>query len=144
MPEVIVKQVAGINFVGKGPSGHWVPMDGPEEFGGSDAGTRPIELLVIGLAGCTGADVASILAKMRQKTDDFQIKVEYERGEEHPKPFTKVKIIYHFWGKDLDRDKLEKAIDLSQNRYCGASDMFSKAVKVEHEYFVHEGNEDGE
>lgn len=131
MPEAIVKQVEGINFVGKGPSGHWVPMDGPEEFGGSNAGTRPIELLVIGLAGCTGADVASILAKMRVKTDDFQIKVEYERAEEHPKPFTKMKLIYHFWGKGLDKEKLEKAIDLSQNRYCGASYMLGKAVNIE-------------
>jgi putative redox protein len=138
MAEVIVKQVEGIQFIGKGDSGHWVPMDGPEEFGGANAGTRPIELLAIGLAGCTGADVASILTKMRVKPDKFHIKVEYERAPEHPKPFTTLKIIYHFWGKDLDTEKLEKAIDLSQNRYCGASAMLAKAVPIDHEYVIHE------
>jgi putative redox protein len=141
MPEAVVKQVEGITFIGKGASGHWIPMDGPEEFGGENAATRPIELLAIGLGGCTGADVASILQKMKMMPDKFEIRVAYERAEEHPRPFTSLKIIYHFWGNELDKQKIEKAIDLSQNRYCGASAMLSKAVAIEHEYFVHASTE---
>jgi putative redox protein len=143
MAEVIVKQVEGIQFVGQGPSGHWVPMDGPEEFGGMNAGTRPIELLLIGLAGCTGADVASILAKMKVKTSKFEIRVEYDRTTEHPKVFKDVKLIYHFWGKNLDavRDKLEKAINLSQDRYCGATEMLRQSFEINHEYHIYEVEE---
>lgn len=140
MPEeVIIKQIEGIQFVGKGPSGHWVAMDGPEEFGGSNAATRPIELLLIGLGSCTGADVVSVLAKMRQNVTNFQVKVEFERAKEHPKVFTWIKLNYHFWGTGLEKEKLEKAIDLSQNRYCSASAMLGKAVKIDHSYVVHEG-----
>ncbi|TFH02702.1 MAG: OsmC family peroxiredoxin, partial [Calditrichales bacterium] len=82
-----VLQVRGISFVGKAGSGHWVPMDGPEDLLGSNAATRPKELLLIGLGGCTGADVASILHKMKEKVDRFEIDIQAESATEHPKVF---------------------------------------------------------
>ena len=141
MDQVIVKQIEDIQFVGKGPSNHWIPMDGPEDFGGMNAGSRPIELMLVSLGGCTGADVASLMKKMRVKLDNFEIRIDFEKAEEHPKVYTKIHLVYHFWGKDLDRAKLEKAIDLTQHRYCSASAMLSKVTDLTYEYIVHEGEE---
>ncbi|NOX37461.1 MAG: OsmC family protein [Calditrichaeota bacterium] len=129
MPEIIVKQVEGITFVGRGESRHWVVMDGPEAFGGSEAGTRPMELFLMSLAGCTGADVASLLKKMRVDVDRFEIVVKGNRAEEHPKVYTKIDLEYRFYGDNLEavKDKIEKAIELSQWKYCSVSAMIRKA-----------------
>ncbi len=126
---IVVKQVEGITFVGRGESRHWVPMDGPETFHGSNAGTRPMELFLISLAGCTGADVASLLEKMRVDVDKFELIVEAERAAEHPKVYTKIDLEYRFYGDNLEasKDKIEKAIELSQWKYCSVSAMIRKA-----------------
>ncbi len=129
MAEVIVKQVEGITFVGRGESRHWVVMDGPEAFGGSEAGTRPMELFLMSLAGCTGADVASLLKKMRVNVDQIEIVVKGQRAEEHPKVYTQIELEYRFYGNDLEaaKEKIEKAIELSQWKYCSVSAMIRKA-----------------
>lgn len=126
---VKVKQVEGITFVGKGNSNHWVVMDGPETFGGAEAGTRPMELFLISLGGCTGADVASLLQKMRVHVDKFEIDISADRAPEHPKYYTKIDLVYRFWGKNLEtfKDKIEKAINLSQEKYCSVSAMIRLA-----------------
>lgn len=137
MSEIIVKNVGGITFIGRGKSKHWVAMDGPENFGGSEAATRPMELFLISLAGCTGADVASLLQKMRVNYDKFEIYVDSERAQEHPKTYTKIDLKYKFWGKNLeaDKDKIEKSIDLSQNKYCSISTMIRAAnIPLNHSY----------
>ena len=131
-----VVQVRGISFVGKAESGHWVPMDGPEDFLGSNAATRPKELLLIGLGGCTGADVASMLQKMKEKIDRFEIDIQAESATEHPKVFTKIHILYKFWGDSLKSSNLEKAINLSQDKYCSVSAMLKKAVAITHSYEI--------
>lgn len=137
MAEILVKQVEGITFVGKGQTNHWVVMDGPETFGGANAGTRPMELFLISLAGCTGADVASLLQKMRVKVDKFELFVKGERAEEHPKVYTKIDLEYRFWGENIDavKDKIEKAIELSQWKYCSVSAMIRKAgIQLNYSY----------
>lgn len=108
-------------------------MDASKEHGGNDLGPRPKPLSMVSLAGCTGMDVVSILAKMRVELEDFSLIVNSELTDEHPKQFTAMHIIYQFKGKDLPVDKLQKAIDLSQERYCGVSASFRKAMKITYE-----------
>ena len=131
-----VFQVKGITFVGKSASGHWVPMDGPAEFQGSNAATRPKELILIGLGGCTGADVASILHKMKEKVSRFEIEIEAETANEHPKVFTHIQLNYRFWGENLRTENIEKAINLSQDRYCSVSAMLRKACEITHKFEI--------
>jgi putative redox protein len=134
--EAKIIQVKGITFIGKTDSKHWVPMDGPAEFQGSDAAIRPKELILISLGGCSGSDVASILNKMREKVHRFEIDIRAESATEHPKVFTKIHIIYKFWGEDLKQNNIEKAINLSQERYCSVSAMLRAAVDITHSYEI--------
>ena len=113
--------------------GHKLKTDAKEEFGGEGKGPRPKPLMLFSLAGCTGMDVVSILAKMRVEVEDFDIEIEANLTEEHPKVYDKVHIIYKFKGKDLNMDKLKKAVDLSQERYCGVSAMYKKAMELTYE-----------
>jgi putative redox protein len=131
-----IKQLKGITFVGKTDSNHWITMDGPEKFGGSDAGIRPKELILLGLGGCTASDVASILAKKRVKLDDFEINIETEVSEEHPQVFTKLHLEYVFYGKDINTNDVERAIELSQTKYCGVTAMLEKSVQITHSYRI--------
>ena len=137
MSDIVVKNVEGLTFLGRAKSKHWVAMDGPETFGGSEAASRPMELFLVSLAGCTGADVASLLKKLRVKYDKFEIHVDSERAEEHPKVYTKIYLKYILWGQDLEaeKEKIEKSIDLSQNKYCSISAMIRSAnIPVEYSY----------
>jgi len=113
-----------MGFVGHSESGNFVIMDSGPEFGGQNGGPRPMELVLLGLGGCTGMDVVSLLRKMRVNYDDFQITIKAERAPEHPKVFTKVHLTYHLAGKGIDESKVRRAVELSQNRYCSASAMF--------------------
>jgi len=108
-------------------------MDARNEHGGSGSGPRPKPLAMVSLAGCTAMDVVSILGKMRVELEDFSVKVEGDLTDEHPKRFTKMHIIYLFKGKDLPLDKLQKAVDLSMERYCGVSATYRKAMEITHE-----------
>jgi len=112
---------------------HKIVLDASEQVGGENKGPRPKPLLMAALAGCTGMDVVSILKKMRVELDDFNVYVEGDITEEHPKQFTSMHIVYEFKGKNLPEEKLQKAVDLSDERYCGVSAMFKKAIKITHE-----------
>lgn len=114
-------------------NGHKFIIDADEKVGGKDRGPRPKPLLLAGLGGCTGIDVISILRKMRIEPDYFNVSVSAETTDEHPRYYNKIHITYEFRGKDLPMDKLEKAVNLSQERYCGVSAMFSKAAELTHE-----------
>ena len=131
-----LKQVKGIAFAGKTDSNHWITMDGPENFGGSDAGIRPKELLLLSLAGCTASDVVSILQKKRVKLVDFEINISAEMTEDHPKVFTKIDLEYVFYGKDIKAKDVERAIELSQTTYCGVTAMLKKALEINHTYKI--------
>lgn len=119
-------------------NGHKFMIDADENVGGKDRGPRPKPLLLTSLAGCTAMDVISILRKMRVEVEAFHVDVEANNTEEHPKHYDAIKLIYRFKGKDLPMDKLEKAVNLSQDRYCGVTYMLQKAVDVQHEIKVEE------
>ncbi len=118
-------------------SGHKVTMDADAKVGGEDMGPRPKPLLIAALTGCTGMDVVSILRKMQveDKIESFQIKTETEMTDEHPKTYTKMHLVYEFKskGEPLPLAKIEKAVKLSQERYCGVSALFEKALDLSYE-----------
>ncbi|MBE0642881.1 MAG: OsmC family protein [Bacteroidetes bacterium] len=128
----------GITFAGLTDSKHWVMMDGPENFGGKDAGIRPKELMLLALAGCTGSDVASILAKKRIVLDGFDMEITAQETEEHPKVFESMHVEYVFRGTGIESKDVERAIELSQTKYCGVTAMFEKAMTVTHGYRIEE------
>jgi putative redox protein len=134
--KAIVKQVQGITFIGKTDSNHWITMDGPEHVGGSNAGIRPKELLLIALGGCTGSDVASILGKKKVKLDGFEMNINTDVSEEHPQVFTKINLEYVFYGKNVPVKDVERAIELSLTKYCAVTAMLRKAMPVEHTYRI--------
>jgi len=117
-------------------NGHKIVVDAKEEFGGQDKGPRPKALMMLALAGCTGMDVVSILEKMRVSFDDFNVRIESELNDEHPKFYKKMHIIYEFKGKNLDLEKLKKAVEMSQEKYCGVSANYKKAMDVTYEIKV--------
>ncbi len=114
-------------------NGHTVSIDAPEEVGGRGSAPNPKSLMVMALAGCTGIDVVSILKKMKIEVEHFSIEVESTLTEEHPKVYTAMHIIYTFQGKDLKVKKIKKAIELSQDKYCGVSAMYRKAMDITYE-----------
>ncbi|MFZ1728565.1 MAG: OsmC family protein [Bacteroidota bacterium] len=128
----------GITFAGRTDSNHWVMMDGPEDFGGKDAGIRPKELLLLALAGCTGSDVASILAKKRIALDGFDMEITAQETESHPKVYESLNVEYIFRGKGIEAKDVERAIELSQTKYCGVTAMFEKAMTVTHSFRIEE------
>ena len=123
-------------------NGHKLILDAGEQHGGRDLGPRPKPLMLVALAGCTAMDVVSILSKMRVELDNFDVSVEGEQSEEQPVHYTSMHIVYEFWGKDLPKDKLEKAISLSQERYCGVSAVYSKVMPVTYSIVVHDTSND--
>ena len=118
--------------------GHKITVDTDKSNGGQDLGPRPKALVLVALAGCTGMDVVSILNKMRVELIDLNIKVEGEVTEEHPKHFSSMHITYEFWGQDLPLEKLEKAVSMSDEKYCGVSATLKKGIPVTHSIIVHQ------
>lgn len=113
--------------------GYKIQVDAKEEFGGNGKGPRPKPLMMLALAGCTGMDIVSLLNKMRVEFDDFNVRIEGELTEEHPKHFTKMHVIYELKGKDLPLDKIQKAVEMSQDKYCGVSASYKKAMEITYE-----------
>ena len=116
--------------------GHHFKVDADEEFGGRDRGPRPKTLLLSGLAGCTGMDVASILQKMRMSWDSFVLEVDAESSEPYPVVYTEISIRYIFTGDQLDRKKIERAVSLSREKYCGVAAMLEKTAKINTEIIL--------
>jgi len=114
-------------------NGHSIKIDAVEEFGGENSGPRPKELMLTALAGCTGMDVISILKKMKVEPEYFNVKIEANLTEEHPKHYTAMHLIYEFKGHNLELDKLQKAVELSQDKYCGVSYMYKQIIKLTYE-----------
>ena len=111
-------------------NGHKITLDASETVGGENRGPRPKPLMLTALAGCTGMDVVSILKKMRVELEEFNVIVEGDITEEHPKQFYKMNVIYEFKGNDLPLEKLKKAVSLSEERYCGVSALYKKAIEI--------------
>jgi putative redox protein len=129
-----VKLVDGMMFVGESGSGHAVVMDGAPEYGGRNLGIRPMEMLLIGLGGCTAFDVVQILRKSREQVSDCEVEVTAERAEADPKVFTKIHVDYRVRGKDLAPAKVERAIQLSKEKYCSASIMLGAMAEITHSW----------
>lgn len=110
--------------------GHKIVIDAATDNGGNDLGVRPKKLMLTALAGCTGIDVIMILKKMRLEPEAFNVIVEADVTDEHPKHYTQMKVIYQFKGKDLPLDKLEKAVKLSEEKYCGVTAVYKKAMNI--------------
>ena len=133
---ISVNWVDGMLMVGKSHSGHSITMDGPPEIGGENLGVRPMEMLLLGVAGCTMIDVVTTLKKMRQELTHCETKVNAERADDHPKVFTDIHIQFIIKGNGLDTNKVEKAITLSAEKYCSASIMLGKTASITHDFEI--------
>lgn len=131
-----VKLESGVCFRALTSNGHTVYMDGPPESGGENRGGRPLEMLLVGLGGCTGYDVVTILRKSRQQLANLEIVIDAERAAEIPRVYTKIHLLYRFYGKDLDPAKIERAITLSTEKYCSATIMLGQVATVTHSYEI--------
>ncbi len=131
-----IKWLDYMSFVGESGSGHSVVMDGAPDAGGRNLGVRPMEMLLLGLGGCTAFDVVSILHKSRQKIVDCEVEIEAERADDIPKVFTKIHIHFIVSGNDLDAKKVDKAVSLSADKYCSASRMLEKTAAISHDFEI--------
>jgi putative redox protein len=127
-----IKWVQDVMFVGESGSGHSVVMDGAPESGGRNLGIRPMEMMLLGLGGCSAFDVVAILRRGREQVTDCVVELDGTRAETDPKVFTAVEMVYKVSGKNLDRSKVERAVNLSAEKYCSASKMFSMTAKLTH------------
>ena len=121
---------AGMSFSGAADSGFSIPLDASADAGGQEGGFRPIELMLVSLAGCTAMDVISLLQKKRQTVTGFRVQAEAERAETHPRVFTRVHLRYILTGKGLDLAAVQRAIELSETRYCPAQAMLRPTVAI--------------
>ncbi len=131
-----IKWLDHMTFVGESPSGHSVVMDGAPEAGGRDLGVRPMEMLILGLGGCTSFDVVSILKKSRQALVECEVEIEAERASEIPRVFTRIHLHFIVKGNQLDAKKVAKAIELSAEKYCSASRMLEKTAEITHDFEI--------
>lgn len=131
-----IKWLSDMTFVGEAGSGHAVVMDGAPEHGGRNMGVRPMEMLLLGLGGCTAFDVVSILKKSRQAIVGCEVEIDSERADEVPKVFTRIHVHFVVSGKGLDPAKVIKAIKLSAEKYCSASIMLGETATITHDFEV--------
>jgi putative redox protein len=132
--KVEVKWVENSLMLGKSGSGHAVAMDGPPEFGGENLGVRPMEMLLLGMGGCTQFDVIHILQKSRKQVTLCEAELQAERAETEPKVFTSIHIHFKIAGPDLTEKAVQRAIDLSAEKYCSASIMLGATVDISHDF----------
>lgn len=131
-----VKWLDNMTFVGESASGHAVVMDGPPEFGGQNLGVRPMEMLILGLGGCSAFDVMLILNKSRQQVEHCEVELDYDRASESPKVFTRIHLHFIVTGRQIDPSRVEKAIQLSAEKYCSASIMLGQMADITHDFEV--------
>ena len=131
-----VSWVDGALFVAEGGSGHTITMDGAADIGGRNLASRPMEVMLIGMGGCTAIDVVSMLKKQRQDIEGVEVALSGERAGEHPMVYTEVKVVYTVRGRKLNRALVERAVSLSDEKYCSATAMFKKTAKVTHEVIL--------
>jgi len=134
--KTIVKWIDGMMMVGESASGHAIVMDGPEEMGGNNLGVRPMEMLLLGMGGCTTVDVISTLKKMRENVSNCRVEISAKRADEHPKVFTGIHMHFVIEGENLNEKKIAKADSLSADKYCSASIMLGKTATVTHDFSI--------
>ncbi len=135
--QVSTKWLGNMRFESTNPSGHNLFIDAGEENGGKSEGYRPKALMLSALAGCSGLDVASLIKKMKLDVDDFNIDIDANLTDEHPKYYDKLEMHFHFYGAKLNEKKLQKAVDLSIEKYCGVMEMFRQFSELKIETHFH-------
>ena len=130
----------GLSFTGTSDSGFQVPLGADPGVGGKDDGFRPMELMALSLAGCTAMDVISIMSKKRQNVTAFEVNVQAQRAQEHPKVFTEAVIRYEFTGHDIREEAVRRSIQLSTERYCPAQAMLGDLIPIRLDYAIYEGD----
>jgi len=133
-----VKLIEGVSFVGQSESGHSIVMDGPPDSGGKNLGVRPMEMLLLGLGGCSAFDVVHILRKARQQITDCVADISATRADTDPKVFTRIHIHFTVTGIALDPKWVEQAVKLSAEKYCSASIMLGKTAEIAHDFDIQE------
>ena len=131
-----VKWAGAARFDGLSESGHTVVMDGAPEYGGENQGPRPMEMLLLGMGGCTAFDVVLILKKSRQAVEDSEVQIEAKRADTEPKVFTDNQVHFIVKGKKLSAERVERAIELSAEKYCSASIMLAKTANITHDFEI--------
>ncbi len=131
-----VKWLEQSTFVAQSGSGHSVVLDGPPEAGGQNLGVRPMEMVLMGLGGCTAFDVVDILKKKRERVTGCVVEIEAERAETTPKVFTKIHVRYIVTGKDIKEESVKRAVELSAEKYCSVSLMLGKTAAMTHDYQI--------
>ena len=133
-----IKWVQDVMFVGESETGHAVVLDGAPEIGGRNLGMRPMEMLLLGMGGCTAIDVMLILKKSREQVKDCEIELQAQRADTDPKVFTAIHVHFIVTGKSLKEATVKRAIDLSAEKYCSASIMLGKMANITHDYEIRE------
>ncbi len=133
-----VKLIEGVCFAGQSESGHTVVMDGPPDSGGKNLGVRPMEMLLLGLGGCSAFDVVHILRKGRQAITDCIAEIDAMRADTDPKVFTRIHVHFIVSGHGLDAKRVEQAVKLSAEKYCSASIMLGKVAEITHDFVIQE------
>ena len=140
--KAVVKWLDHMSFVGESESGHSVVMDGPPESGGRNMGVRPMEMVLLGMGGCTAFDVVMILQRQRQAITDCHVELSAERADEVPKVFTRIHAHYVVKGKGLDEKKVARAVDMTAEKYCSVSIMLAKSAEVTHDFEIIDEDQD--
>lgn len=135
--QINITWVNNKHFRGRNSKGVEIPMDASLEHGGEDKGPAPMEILAMGMGGCTAMDVIELLKKMRQEVTHFEIAISIERASDHPKVFTKVILEYKIYGNNIDEKNVQRAIELSRDKYCSGIAMVRKTAEIETRYSIH-------
>jgi putative redox protein len=131
-----IKLIEGVSFAGQSESGHTVVMDGPPDGGGKNLGVRPMEMLLLGMGGCTAYDVVHILRRSRQQITDCVAEIDASRADTDPKVFTRIHVHFIVTGRGLEQKKVEMAVKLSAEKYCSASIMLGKVAEITHDFEI--------
>jgi putative redox protein len=136
MQEAKVIFTQGLQFVGEASSGHAIVMDGDPEVGGDNTGLRPMELLLVGLGGCAGMDVVSILRKKKQEVTGLEITVRGQKADKYPKKYTDIVIEFLVKGKNISEEAVKRAIGLSMDKYCSVKATLEGSAKISFTYKI--------
>lgn len=142
--KAVINWKQGMTFAGSADSGHAVQMDAGAAVGGGNNGVRPMEMIALGLAGCTGMDVISVMQKKRQQVTQFDVHLNADRSVDHPKVFTRAVITYVFTGKSIEEDAVLRSIELSATKYCPVHAMLEQAFPIDMHYEIYEDQDGGE
>jgi len=136
MPKARIKYSGGMQFVGDSESGHAIVMDADAGVGGRNTGMRPMELLLVGLGGCSGMDIISILKKKREKVTDLEINVNGKKAEDHPQKYTDIDIEFVVTGKGLSEEAVKRAVQLSMDKYCSVKATLEGTAKISYSFRI--------